>query len=122
MTTAQKPDALPVVAWLTTWNKDRVRGSGSLLSRVEPQPKYDCNQYDPLVRLSDAQAALQALAAEKDAEIAALKEDAARWRYVRHHWSNAQMFWNNDATNSLKSIVLTVKTAHWTSGASDIDA
>jgi hypothetical protein len=82
MTPAQKPDALLVVAWLTTWNKDRVRGSGSLLSRVEPQPKYDCNQYDPIVRLSDAQAALQALAAEKDSEIAALKDDAARYRWL----------------------------------------
>ena len=39
---------------------------------------------DALLRaLSDAQAALQAQAAEKDAEIAALREDAARYRWLR---------------------------------------
>lgn len=56
------------------------------------------------------------------AEVERSRGDAERWHYVRHHWSNAQMHWNKDATNSLKSIVLTIKTAHWTSGADEIDS
>ncbi|SEF31421.1 hypothetical protein SAMN03159371_05301 [Variovorax sp. NFACC28] len=70
-----------------------------------------------LVRLSDANAAIQA--ARNEAE--AMRADARRWDFVRHHWSNAQMRWNNDATNSLKSIVLTIKVEHWSSGADDIE-
>ena len=62
MTTAQKPDALPVVAW-------RKHLSGAEWKVAD----YVLPDSEPLVRLSDAQAALQALAAEKDAEIAALK-------------------------------------------------
>jgi len=84
-----------------------------------------CSPYtiDALLRaLSDAQAALLAQVAEIAALKDALKLDAARWQYVRHHWSNAQMHWNKDAANSLKSIVLTIKTAHWTSGADELDA
>lgn len=73
--------------------------------------------WEPLVRLSDA----TALLASKDAEIERLRADAERWGFVRHHWSNAQMRWNNDETNSLKSIVLTVKVAHWTSGADALE-
>jgi len=63
---------LKVVAWLTSWQKDRFRTAGSIVTKLEPPQKYDCNQYDPLVRLSDA-----------EAEIAALKEDAERYRWLR---------------------------------------
>lgn len=65
--------------------------------------------------------ALLSLLASKDAEIERLRADARRWEFVRHHWSNAQMRWNNDEANSLKSIVLTVKVAHWTSGADELE-
>lgn len=81
MTIEQKA-ALEVVAYRVDWPAeigiapDRFYGADdthrmnchlSYVQGVGPVP-------DPLVRLSDAQAALQALAAEKDAEIAALKK------------------------------------------------
>lgn len=47
--------------------------------------------------------------------------DAEFWRYLRHHWSNAQFRFNRDERNTLKSITLTIKTAHWASDADDIE-
>lgn len=52
---------------------------------------------------------------------AQLLADAGRWRFVRQHWSHMHLHWNNDETNSLKSVVLTVKTAHRASGAADLE-
>lgn len=81
---------------------------------------WPCNcgaQPVSLVRLSDAESALKA----RDAEIERLRGDAERWDYVRHHWSNVQFRWNNDATNSLKSMTLTVKSMHWASDANYIE-
>lgn len=71
---------------------------------------------------ADAIDALQSALKDRDAEIERLKKDAERWDFVRHHWSNVQMRWNNDETNSLKSITLTVKTAHWSCDADAIES
>lgn len=53
------PEPLKVVAWLTSWPKDRIHPTGSIVNRREPQQKFDCNQYSPLVRLADALSALE---------------------------------------------------------------
>jgi hypothetical protein len=84
----EKVPALTVVAWLTSWTKDRIRPAGSIVNRSEPQQKFDCNRYDPLVRLTDAQSALLAQAAEKDAEIERLRADAERYRWLRQYPNN----------------------------------
>jgi hypothetical protein len=77
MTTAPKlPEGLEPVAWrvIEAWESSPLRShDGMLFERIE----------DLRAALSDAQAALQALAAEKDAEIAALKLDAARYRWIK---------------------------------------
>jgi len=87
MTTAPKlPEGLEPVAYgfFGPW-EDR--------NKLDWKPRNKL--WEPLVRLSDAQAALQAQAAEKDAEIAALKgleatindslivADAERYRWLR---------------------------------------
>ncbi|OWY31830.1 hypothetical protein [Herbaspirillum aquaticum] len=54
--------ALPVVAWLTEWPKDRLRSAGKLVELVEPEQKFAMNHYEPLVRLSDARAYASQLA------------------------------------------------------------
>ena len=94
MTTAPKlPEGLEPVAWRVDWPLD-------LIDSIAPDRFYDASDahrmnchlgYVPgvapvpeaMVLRSDAQAALQAQAAEKDAEIAALEEDAARYRWLR---------------------------------------
>lgn len=110
MSAAQKP-ALEVVAY----GYENTRPTGEKHSLMMVKLDNTSDQYPELaialVRLTDHEAACEAL-----------RKDAERWQYVRHHWSNAQMHWNKDATNSLKSIVLTIKTAHWTSGADELDA
>jgi hypothetical protein len=73
-------DELKVVAWLTSWQKDRARPAGSIVNRSEPQQKFDCNRYDPLVRLSDV-----------EAEIAALKEDAERLDYLQNRAATVEI-------------------------------
>jgi hypothetical protein len=78
MTTAQKlPEGLEPVAWSKV-RKDHMPRM-RMLNDSYLQGAWDV----PLVRLSDAQAALLALAAEKEAEIAALKEKAARYDWLR---------------------------------------
>jgi hypothetical protein len=93
MTAPKLSDGLEPVAWRVDWPLD-------LIDSIAPDRFYDASDahrmnchlgYVPgvapvpeaMVLRSDAQAALQALAAEKDAEIAALKEDAARYRWLR---------------------------------------
>lgn len=73
-TEVKLPESLEVVAWLTSWPKDKVRPAGTIVNRQEPKLKFDCNQYSPLVRLSDAESALKA----RDAEIERLRGDAER--------------------------------------------
>lgn len=67
------PEPLKAVAWLTSWPKDRVRPAGSIVSRLEPQQKFDCNKYDPLVRLTDAQSALESERQAHAAEVERLR-------------------------------------------------
>lgn len=86
-----------------------------------PSCTYADHSYPAFTKTQMREYAIAALQA-KDAEIARLKADAGRWSFVRHHWSNAQMRWNNDETNSLKSVTLTIKTAHWTSAADAIES
>ncbi|WP_284076357.1 hypothetical protein [Herbaspirillum aquaticum] len=54
--------ALPVVAWLTEWPKDRIRNAGKLVELAEPEQKFSMNHYEPLVRLSDARSYASQLA------------------------------------------------------------
>jgi len=72
MTTPKLPEGLEPVAWQYV-SEDPLDGGQLMLSEEKPNRRA----LWPLVRLSDAQAALQALAAEKDAEIAALREALA---------------------------------------------
>ena len=80
MTAPKLPEDLEPVAWLDTYCLP-IRQDYACLAYGGAGPEQ-WNRV-PLVRLSDAQAALQALAAEKDAEIVRLKEDAARYDYMR---------------------------------------
>jgi len=69
MTTAPKlPEGLEPVAWLTTWPKDRCRGAGSFLQRHDPQPRYDCNHYEPLYTATQMREAILA-ATERAAKV-----------------------------------------------------
>lgn len=77
------PEPLKVVAWLTVWEKDRIRGAGSHLQRHEPMPKWPDNSYEPLVRLTDAQSALESERQAHAAEVERLRMDAERYRWLR---------------------------------------
>lgn len=46
-----------------------------------------------------------------------LRVGYARWDYIATHWSNMQTAWNLDAGNTLKSMVLTIKSAHKCDGS-----
>jgi hypothetical protein len=84
MTTAPKlPEGLEPVAWGTTRTTDGKQILSEMCVATNPAYVKVHNQHlwEPLVRLSDAQAALQALAAE----IAALRQDAARYRWLKTH-------------------------------------
>lgn len=52
---------------------------------------------------------------------AKVEADARRWDFVRRHWSNAQLHWNNDPSNSLKSLVLTIKAAHEAASMEEVE-
>jgi len=81
MTTAPKlPEGLEPEGYFTTTDDGRW---------VEAPEGADRARLTPLF----GQAALQAQAAEKDAEIAALKEDAARYRWLRMNrlWLKANL-------------------------------
>jgi len=91
MTTAPKlPEGLEPVAWLTTWPKDRCRGAGSFLQRHDPQPRYDCNHYEPLFTATQMREAILAATerAAKVAEAESVEEigdgDAAYNMAIRH--------------------------------------
>lgn len=84
MTAPKLPEGLEPVAWLDDGLSASSGTEDSSFRVVTDKTKRGMPHSavvaytTPLVRLSDAQAALQALAAEKDAEISALKEDARR--------------------------------------------
>ncbi|RST54140.1 hypothetical protein [Variovorax sp. DXTD-1] len=86
MTTAQKPDALEVVAYLRATKDGQPVWDGDDCVCQDPVYPSDPDGSDagcismPMVRLTDAQASLLSKEAEKDAEIVRLKVDAARWR------------------------------------------
>lgn len=118
MTTSPKlPEGLEPVAWESTTICYTKFVSDRRYQKFSPKVQAWYKPY----RCSSCES-LHASPLAKEVECEALRKDAERWRYIRHHWSNAQMHWNKDATNSLKSIVLTIKTAHWTSGADEIDS
>ncbi|CAA2107738.1 hypothetical protein [Variovorax paradoxus] len=125
LTLEAAPEQLKVVAW--RYIPSRI-WSDVVLTDKEDRAKLAIEMgraVDELVLKSEAQSALTAQAAtiaQLEARLREAEADARRWDFVRHHWSHAQMRWNNDATNSLKSIVLTIKTAHWTSAADAIES
>lgn len=85
MTAPKLPEGLEPVAFARKWWADgekavKVNGKWPGKFKLHAVRERQCLPDDaPLVRLSDAQAALQALAAEKDAEIAALKKQLKSW-------------------------------------------
>jgi hypothetical protein len=93
MTAPKLPEGLEPVAWGTTRTTDGKQILSEMCVATNPAYVKVHNQHlwEPLVRLSDAQAALQALAAEKDVEIAALKEDAARMDWLMQHTVNVRV-------------------------------
>ena len=84
MTTAQKPDALPVVAY--GYENTRPTGEKHPLMMVKLDNAGD--QYPelatPLVRLSDAQSTLESERQAHAAEVERLRADAARYQAVRN--------------------------------------
>lgn len=102
MTAPKLPEGLEPVAFARKWWADgekavKVNGKWPGKFKLHAVTERQCLPDDaPLVRLSDAQAALQALAAEKRpnnavlvpaSELRELQEDAARYRWIR---SNAR--------------------------------
>jgi hypothetical protein len=89
MTTEQKPDALPVVAWrVRHLSEPQMIGHypWSFTERILGS-RMASYEYDALVRLSDAQASLLA----KEAECEALREDAARMDWLMQHTVNVRV-------------------------------
>jgi hypothetical protein len=113
MTAPKLPEGLEPVAWIPEYAlrylKARARKSVSVF------PDQDNEAESALVLLSDAQAALQALAAEKDSEIAALK--AIKQAISDYHYALDTRQHGGVAQDRAFSAICNALDMHWTSGA-----
>lgn len=55
-------------------------------------------------------------------EMAALRKDADRWRYVARHWFKAKQYWNNDAGNTPRALTLEIRANTVAHGAGYVES